>query len=474
MKAERQQKEPQKANPIQSKRERSKLSFVDNRPQASSQEILIKSIQKKENAIDLPYNSDNNISPKLCQRKIGIIQESNTTFKSLEELCSWLKLVGIDLAEKLKIIATIMIDSDREFIYQQDKQLGVFGFLTKISQTSSDLLKGRAKDVYHENLYKYLIQFDNYDAIPLDKLLGYAFHGDGFVEYESQIKEYEQKIVVALNKKELQINLSQDNIWKLFIDGNQQEHGKYWFDNEQDYLLNMYKSFFTTLDDNFELNSQTYEELNKKALGGGVGYKEENKPNHFGLVMGNNTSKNGLEEYNKKSIIADKTFNDPEYTFDKFHKQTSLKDFCDALVAYYSNIKENRLISSGMNASEIADFIFDKWKTFGDKKSILDMVIVCQTLDQLHLFIDGNIRTIVFVVLNKMLIDAGYPLVTFDNPNIFDMYSVDQITGIIASKISDKLLKQYNYNIPDGIYNPYKDGALNVPYNPYEDEEPTE
>lgn len=51
MKAERQQKEPQKAEPIQSKRNRSMLSFVDNRPQTVSQTKLIKSIQKKENKI---------------------------------------------------------------------------------------------------------------------------------------------------------------------------------------------------------------------------------------------------------------------------------------------------------------------------------------------------------------------------------------------------------------------------------------
>lgn len=56
MKAERQHKEPQKAESIQSKRERSKLSFVDNRSQTVSQTRLIKSIQKKENKVDFPDN----------------------------------------------------------------------------------------------------------------------------------------------------------------------------------------------------------------------------------------------------------------------------------------------------------------------------------------------------------------------------------------------------------------------------------
>lgn len=54
MKAERQHKEPQKAEPIQSKRERSKLRFIDNRPQAVSQAKTIDRIQLKQIAISLP------------------------------------------------------------------------------------------------------------------------------------------------------------------------------------------------------------------------------------------------------------------------------------------------------------------------------------------------------------------------------------------------------------------------------------
>lgn len=48
MKAERQQKESQKAEPIQSKRERTNLSFRNNRLQAVGQTKLIKSIQRTE------------------------------------------------------------------------------------------------------------------------------------------------------------------------------------------------------------------------------------------------------------------------------------------------------------------------------------------------------------------------------------------------------------------------------------------
>ena len=49
MKAERQHKEPQQATSIQSKREKAKLGFVDNRSQIITQMKLIKLIQKKKN-----------------------------------------------------------------------------------------------------------------------------------------------------------------------------------------------------------------------------------------------------------------------------------------------------------------------------------------------------------------------------------------------------------------------------------------
>lgn len=75
MKAERQQKESQKAEPIQSKRERSKLNFVDNRSQTASQTKLLKSIQKKENLSD--YSIDDmpihlKLGGNVVQRAVGM------------------------------------------------------------------------------------------------------------------------------------------------------------------------------------------------------------------------------------------------------------------------------------------------------------------------------------------------------------------------------------------------------------------
>ena len=53
MNAEKQYKESQKVNLIQSKWKRSRLSFVDNRPQSVSQASLVELVQKKENKKDV-------------------------------------------------------------------------------------------------------------------------------------------------------------------------------------------------------------------------------------------------------------------------------------------------------------------------------------------------------------------------------------------------------------------------------------
>ncbi len=70
--------------------------------------------------------------------------------------------------------------------------------------------------------------------------------------------------------------------------------------------------------------------------------------------------------------------------------------------------------------------LIDKNACLKDKK--LEIIIrICQNLDQLHAFRDANIRTIVFLVMQRMLIENGITPTVFDNPNCIDMMSVNEI-----------------------------------------------
>lgn len=101
MKAERQQIEPQKASPIQSKRERSKLSFVDNRPLVVSQMRLIRIIQnsntiKQRKAEDIAKEWQKAIgNPKAVPCKQGILE-----FLEKDDLLGVLSMGQIDFFVK--------------------------------------------------------------------------------------------------------------------------------------------------------------------------------------------------------------------------------------------------------------------------------------------------------------------------------------------------------------------------------------
>ncbi len=88
---------------------------------------------------------------------------------------------------------------------------------------------------------------------------------------------------------------------------------------------------------------------------------------------------------------------------------------------------------------EIADAIINKYyeeitsaKEQNDEDAKLTAIVrCCQDLDQAHLFVDGNIRTIAFGVMPKMLLENGFPPCILPDPNILDGSSVEEIKDAI-------------------------------------------
>lgn len=60
-------------------------------------------------------------------------------------------------------------------------------------------------------------------------------------------------------------------------------------------------------------------------------------------------------------------------------------------------------------------------------------------LELLHPFIDGNGRTFVNVLCNRLLMQQGYPPCTFYDPNIFDLKSIDQIIECLTIGDSEEV-----------------------------------
>lgn len=57
----------------------------------------------------------------------------------------------------------------------------------------------------------------------------------------------------------------------------------------------------------------------------------------------------------------------------------------------------------------------------------------CQDLDQSHVFEDGNIRTVGFLVMNKLLAENGLSPAILAEPNCFDGFSIDQLVTEIRA-----------------------------------------
>jgi hypothetical protein len=57
----------------------------------------------------------------------------------------------------------------------------------------------------------------------------------------------------------------------------------------------------------------------------------------------------------------------------------------------------------------------------------------CQDLDQYHFFTDGTIRTAAFLSMNKLLLQMGLSPTILHDPNVLDMYSVEQIVALIRA-----------------------------------------
>lgn len=69
-------------------------------------------------------------------------------------------------------------------------------------------------------------------------------------------------------------------------------------------------------------------------------------------------------------------------------------------------------------------------KTTEDEK-LHAIARLCQDLDQLHVFVDGNIRTTGILLLNKLLIENGLSPSVMHDVNQLDCLSEDELVTII-------------------------------------------
>lgn len=61
----------------------------------------------------------------------------------------------------------------------------------------------------------------------------------------------------------------------------------------------------------------------------------------------------------------------------------------------------------------------------------MEIVTLCQKLERLHPFVDGNARTFGVHLLNHLLVQNGLDISTLDDPNILDGHGVEEIVRAV-------------------------------------------
>jgi hypothetical protein len=260
----------------------------------------------------------------------------------------------------------------------------------------------------------------------------------------------EEELFPAMGEVDTFDEFPDDEAWRLLMDGKHQEsRGKFGFENEKGYMAAMMKSFAAMLAGlGQKLTSASYEELHDLAVGGVLardktpmekGFRNSKKfAEGFG-VDAETWSQSGYSELELKyRNRGPKGVKDPNYP-GGHPVGGSLLYAPKNMVAPEMPQKVMRIRPMLRDGCiEVADAVLNvfylqiaKAKTETAK---LEAIARCaQDLDQLHLFADGNIRTIAFLVVNKLLIENNLDPVILHEPNIFDCKSVGELVAALRA-----------------------------------------
>jgi|GEM_PF-2905071 len=234
--------------------------------------------------------------------------------------------------------------------------------------------------------------------------------------------------------------------WRLVMDGGHQDKGIHHFENEQGYMQGMLRGLnlmIATLDE--PLTADLYRTLHDAAVD--KVYERDNlqttmKKGYsecgvgFDLIMGINCTEAGLAEYRKKSGVVINESGQTRRLCAAYNPEIAARMEDDKCVTQVIKTRQQicdehvtEIIDTYNKELRIAKEINDPLKR---ETAILTCIAkCCQDLDQHHVFEDGNIRTVVFLVMNKLLLKNKLAPVILKEPNAVDMFSLEQIVSLM-------------------------------------------
>lgn len=219
------------------------------------------------------------------------------------------------------------------------------------------------------------------------------------------------------------------------MDSQCHEHGIYYFEDERGYMGSMLRALCLMIDTlDTPLTAAMLEELHTAAVSGTYSTScEKNRlpakiPCGYrhcagvAFILADNATPAGLAEFNGSEKSTQDWISIRQTPVGKILQMTPK-------TALECRSKANHIINHYSQAIHRA-CVFESADT--REQAILHSIAqCCQDLDQHHLFEDGNIRTIVFLCMNKLLLQNGYSPALWKDPNYIDMHSVEEIVGLI-------------------------------------------
>jgi ankyrin repeat protein len=282
--------------------------------------------------------------------------------------------------------------------------------------------------------------------------------------------------------------IPQDELWRIFVDGIfwHQQNGWIGYENREPGSLqacfNGLSFIMSTLEQKIDLAYiQKIHEQVCKGVTGEIEFtkaqRRHNKPgdvrNHSAgfIVPINRVTLKGLQEFlhrvQPESEKIDLSTHEKICAFlgsvddyipprkGLYSSLLQLKTSLPLSYEYYAphNQAEDKVELISNDIQKLCDDYYKGLDEAKDQNSKLRVIAkYIQEFELLHPFPDANGRTFVNLLLNKMLVENNFPPAIFYEPNVFDLYSIDELVDVIKDAMLNTihLVEQKNdiFNFP--------------------------
>lgn len=241
---------------------------------------------------------------------------------------------------------------------------------------------------------------------------------------------------------QLKFSIKKEDIWKLlFMERKRISIGKSAYEEEEPgYISSMIKGYLFMLQSmEKKFNSVLYEQLHDECIrnvttqqepdGIPLGFRKYTDGGEaFDLKLGETVSKEGVKELLNRRITYRYT---DEIGDSIFPLKTTLANHSTIFKDLYMKLKPTHPQTCKAN-TDFAISLYEKADKSTEEKTLLAIVRLCQDLDQFHVFVDGNIRTIGILVLNRLLIQNQLTPAVLSDVNAFDCLSEKELISCIC------------------------------------------